>query len=93
MQVVLGEISGWLDGSFTDNASFEASFENDRTIILIPKEKSMRAFISSIELGLAEQPGLLHSVTIFEGPESFTKLIFSHAVLNQSIPDTLFTAP
>lgn len=93
MQVVLSEISGWLDGRFTDNAAFAASFEDDHTIRLIPKEKSMQAFISAIELKLSDQPGLLDSVTIFEGPESFTSLIFSHAVINQSIPDSLFTSP
>lgn len=93
MQVVLSEISGWLDGRFTDNAAFDADFENDRTIQLTPKDKSMQAFIIAIELKLGDQPGLLDSVTIFEGPESFTRLLFSHAVINQSIPNTLFTAP
>lgn len=93
MQVVLKEISGWLDGRFTENAAFAATIKDDRTITLIPKEKSMRTFISSIELVLADQAGVLHSVTIFEGPDSYTRLIFSDAVLNQPIPEALFTAP
>ncbi len=93
MQVVMGEISGWLNGRFTDNAAFKASFKNKRTILLTPKEKSLRQFISSIELKLAGRAGLLHSVTIFEGPGSFTKLVFFHVVLNRPVPDTLFTKP
>lgn len=93
MQVVLGEIKGWLGGRFTDNAAFKARFEDKRTILLTPKKKSLRQFISSIELKLAGQAGLLHSVTIFEGPGAFTKLVFSHVVLNQPVPDSLFTKP
>ncbi len=93
MQVVMGEIRGWLNGRFTDNAAFKASFEDKRTIRLTPKKESLRPFISSIELKLAGQAGLLHSVTIFEGPGAFTKLVFSHVVLNQPVPDSLFTKP
>lgn len=91
MQVVLGQISGWLDGHFTDNTAFKASFENKRTIRLTPKEESLRPFISSIELKLAGQADILHSVTIFEGPGAFTKLVFFHVVLNQPVPAALFT--
>ncbi len=93
MQVVLGQIRGWLNGRFTDNAAFKASFEDKRTIRLTPKEESLRPFISSIELKLAAQAGLLHSVTIFEGPGDFTKLVFFHVVLNRPIPAALFTKP
>lgn len=93
MQVVMGQISDWLDGRFTDNTAFKASFEDKRTIRLTPKEESLRPFISSIELKLAGQAGLLHSVTIFEGPGAFTKLVFFHVVLNRPVPDTLFTRP
>ncbi len=93
MQVVLGEISGWLEGKFTDNATFRTSFINEQTILLTPKEASLEAYISSIELKLADQRGLLRSVTIFEGPDSFTRLLFSNTVLNQSIPVEIFSLP
>ncbi|GBE11967.1 lipoprotein chaperone [bacterium BMS3Bbin14] len=93
MQVVMGEISGWLNGRFTDNAAFKTSFEDKRTIRLTPKKESLRPFISSIELKLAGQAGLLHSVTIFAGPGAFTKLVFSHVVLNRPVPDALFAKP
>ena len=93
MQVVLGEISGWLDGRFSDNAAFSTEIRDAKTVILTPKEEGMRSFISRIELKLADQAGLLDSVTIFEGPDSLTRLTFSHAVLNQPVAEELFTRP
>lgn len=91
MQVVLAEISNWLDGRFTDNAMFTVSFPEKKTILLTPKEQGLAALISSIELKLADQAGLLDQVIIFEGPDSFTSLTFSNRTLNQEIPVTLFT--
>ena len=93
MQVVLGEISGWLEGKFTDNATFKTSVIDEQTILLTPNEESLTAFISSIELKLADQRGLLRSVTIFEGPESFTRLLFSNTVLNRAVPVEVFSGP
>lgn len=91
MQVVLAEITNWLDGRFTDNAMFTVSFPDKQTILLTPKEQGLAALISSIELKLGEQAGLLDAVTIFEGPGSSTRLTFSNRVLNQEIPASLFT--
>lgn len=93
MQVVLGEISGWLDGRFTDNAAFTTDFRDEKTIVLTPKSEGMRSFISRIELRLADQVGLLDSVTIVEGPDALTRLSFSHGVLNQPVAGSLFTRP
>lgn len=91
MQVVLSEIGGWLDGRFTDNAMFTVSFPDKKTVLLTPKEKGLAALISSIELKLADQAGLLDAVTIFEGPDSSTRLTFSNRALNQEIPAALFS--
>ena len=91
MQVVLSEISNWLDGRFTDNAMFTVSFPKKQTILLTPKEQGFAALISSIELKLGEQAGLLDKVIIFEGPGAFTSLTFSNRLLNQEIPAAVFT--
>jgi outer membrane lipoprotein-sorting protein len=91
MQVVLSEIGGWLDGRFTDNAMFTVAFPDKKTVLLTPKEKGLAALISSIELKLADQAGLLDAVTIFEGPDSSTRLTFSNRALNQEIPAALFS--
>lgn len=92
MQVVLTEISNWLDGRFTDNDMFSVSQSADRKILLTPKNQALAGLISKIELQLAEQQGHLESVTIYEGPGSFTKMTFSNRVLNQEIPVSIFTA-
>ncbi len=94
MQVVMTEISGWLDGKISDNETFSVNHKG-KIITLTPKKQGMRAIISAIELHRADQAGLLQSVTIFEDPEkkSFTRMIFSHAVINQPIAAHLFTAP
>jgi outer membrane lipoprotein-sorting protein len=91
MQMVLSEISNWLDGRFTDNKMFAVSFPQKQTILLTPKDQGMAAMISSIELKLADQKGLLDEVTIFEGPGSLTRLTFKNRRLNQEIPASLFT--
>jgi outer membrane lipoprotein-sorting protein len=91
MQVVLAEISNWLDGRFTDNAMFTVSFPKKQTILLTPKEPGFAALISSIELKLGDQAGLLDKVIIFEGPGAFTSLTFSNRILNQEIPAAVFT--
>ncbi len=93
MQVVLTEISNWLDGRFTDNAMFSVSFPDKQTVLLTPKNQAMAGLINSITLKLAEQKGLLDSVIISEGPDSFTTMRFSNRVLNQKIPATAFTTP
>ena len=91
MQVVLAEISNWLDGRFTDNKMFAVTFPGHLTILLTPKDQGFAALISSIELKLADQKGLLDAVTIFESPGSFTRLTFSNRRLNQDLPAALFT--
>ncbi|MBI5556873.1 MAG: outer membrane lipoprotein carrier protein LolA [Deltaproteobacteria bacterium] len=90
MQVVLAEIANWLGGRFTGNEMFNVSFPEKQTVLLTPREQGVAAFISSIQLKLADQQGLLDEVTIFEGPESYTRLTFSNRILNQEMPVALF---
>ncbi len=92
MQVVLSEISNWLDGRFTDNDMFKVSFPSATTVLLTPKQQTLAGLISKIELKLADQKGLLDSVTIFEGPDSYTTMTFSNRSLNQDIAASVFTA-
>ncbi len=93
MQVVLSEISNWLDGRFTDNKAFTLSRGADGLIILTPKKKGMRDFIQSIELKPGNKPGILESVTLREGPGSSTRFSFSNARLNQPVAAETFTVP
>lgn len=93
MAIVIQEITGWLDGRITDTATFQVQAEQEGLIILTPKEAALAKIISRIELRLADQSGLMESVTLYEGPESLTRLIFSQAVLNAKIPAVTFTQP
>jgi outer membrane lipoprotein-sorting protein len=91
MQVVLGEISNWLDGRFSDNDMFSVSFPDKSSVLLTPKEQALAGMISKIELKLADRKGLLDEVIIFEGPDSYTKMIFKNRALNKEIPVSVFT--
>ncbi len=91
MRVVLGQISSWLDGRFADSEMFRVSFADDRTVLLTPKQQALAGVISNIELKLADSKGLLDAVTIYEGPESYTRMTFSNRVLNKELPATVFT--
>ncbi len=90
MQMVIQEISKWLAGNFNDNPGFTAGLETGRRIILVPKNQAMARLISKIELKLSDRPGLLDSVIIYEGPDSFTRLTFLNAELNRQTDDSLF---
>jgi outer membrane lipoprotein-sorting protein len=91
MQIVLQEITHWLNGRFTDNPAFEARLQNERQIVFIPKDQAIGRLISRIELKLSDQPGLMESVTISEGPASFTRLTFTNAEVNPELKSSLFT--
>lgn len=91
IQVVLTEISHWLDGRFTENELFTVSFPDSNTVLLVPRDQAFGNLIKKIELKLADQQGLLDQVTIIEGPEASTVMSFSNKILNKEIPVTSFT--
>lgn len=93
MQVVLGQISNWLDGRFSEGDMFSVTRLDEHTVLLTPRDQALAALISKIELKLANQKGLLDRVTIFEGPGSYTSMTFKNAVLNREIPVSVFTEP
>jgi hypothetical protein len=69
---------------------FNVALEADRKIIMTPKDKSMDQFIQRIELVMADQPGVIKRVTIFENADSFTRFTFVDPRINVSIPPTEF---
>lgn len=93
MQIVLQEITGWLDGEITDTDTFRAELKEDGLIILTPKEAALEKIISRIELKLLDQSGLMESVTLHEGVDSLTRMLFSGGVLNEKIPAARFSTP
>jgi outer membrane lipoprotein-sorting protein len=90
MQVVVQEITQWLNGRFDDNPAFAASLEPGRKIVMVPRDESFARLIQRIEVYLADRPAVIKSVMIFENEDSFTKLDFSDVILNQQLDDALF---
>ena len=91
MQIILQDIGNWLDGRFIDNPLFNVTRPDNRTVVLTPREQGLQSIISRIELHLGQVEGVMESVTIFEGPDAFTRLTFTKTVLNQEIPASTFT--
>ncbi len=90
MQMMLGEISGWLQGRFEENPDFNASLDPGRQIVLTPKAAAMADIIQRIVLQLSDTPGLLDSVTVHESDASYTLFRFQNAVLNTDLDDAVF---
>ncbi|MFC1856839.1 outer membrane lipoprotein carrier protein LolA [Thermodesulfobacteriota bacterium] len=90
MQVVLRDITRWLNGRFDENPAFSASIESDRKIVLRPKEKSLATMIQRIELILSDRPGIIEAVMIYEGENSYTRFEFRNVILNQVLQDSIF---
>ena len=90
MQSVLQEITRWLKGDFGNNPMFSASLKREGKIVLTPKEKAFASIIKKIELILSDRPGVIESVTIYEGKDSFTKIEFQDVRVNKPLEDSLF---
>lgn len=102
MQVVLGEITQWLNGRFDDNPMFTARLEPGGKIVLTPKEKAFGEVIQRIEVTLdtqpgrqsgqqqGQQPGTIRRVLIYESETAYTDLSFDSTKLNQSIDESVF---
>jgi outer membrane lipoprotein-sorting protein len=93
MQIVLQEITKWLGGHFDDNPDFTPSLEPGRKIVLTPKKKAFSSIIKNIELIFSNRPGVINSVTIYEGEKSFTRIIFKNVRVNEVLKETVFGAP
>jgi outer membrane lipoprotein-sorting protein len=90
MQFVMAEITHWFQGRFDESRMFTARLDAGRKIVLLPKDSALAKVIQKIELRLADRPGVIQSVTIYEGSDSFTRIIFDNPSLNGDIPDALF---
>ncbi len=88
MDFILQEIAKWLNGRFEDNPMFSVLSASGNKIVLKPREKGVDQFIRRIELTMADQPGVMKEVVIFESNDSFTRFTFPSPEINQPIsPD------
>jgi hypothetical protein len=90
MQVVLEQISQWLDGRFDENPMFSARLDPGPVIVMTPREQGFAKMIQRIEVRLSVRPGVIDTVTIHEADASFTRLAFNNVVLNSPIDKSLF---
>jgi len=92
MDIVLQMITSWLNGRFHDDPNFGAVLIKDKTdkIILTPKDKSLSAIISSIELQISRAEGIIKSVKISESRDSYTLLLFKEVEHNKNIDEKLY---
>ena len=90
MEMVFKEITRWLKGEFSDNPDYHSSLEGDNEIVMVPKNKAFAKIIQKIEILLSDRPGVIETVTIYEGKSSFTKIRFRDVDINGELADTLF---
>jgi outer membrane lipoprotein-sorting protein len=94
LALILTEMTGWLDGDFSDTDTFTVQRTRGKNLIrLIPRKPGLQKIINEIDLVPGNQPGLLRSVTIVEGRDATTILTFHHVRLNQPLAPRLFTRP
>ncbi len=92
MQMVLAQLSDWLDGRFSDTEMFKVVSGDAHRLILEPQQQGMARLIASIEITFGENRALIDSITLREGPEATTTITFSDRILNEDIADEVFTS-
>lgn len=90
MSFVMQEIGRWMNGRFDDNPDFEARLEPGGKIVLTPRQAALATVIQRIVLQLAETPGVIESVNVYEDDHNFTRLHFREVAVNQPIDPALF---
>ena len=90
MSFVMQEISRWMNGRFDENPDFEARLEPRGRILLTPRKAALAKVIRQIALQLAETPGVIASLTVYEDDHNFTQLNFTDVTVNPSIDPAMF---
>lgn len=90
MDIVFQEITNWLNGRFDESTMFSAALKPGNRIVLTPKSSGLEQFIQRMELVMAEQPGVMQEVVIFEGEKAFTRIRFEAPQLNPVLSDHVF---
>jgi outer membrane lipoprotein-sorting protein len=90
MSFVMQEISRWMNGRFDENPDFEARLEPGGRIVLSPRKEALSKVIQKIVLQLADTPGVIESVTVYEDDRNFTRLHFTDVAVNQPVDPALF---
>jgi len=92
MEIVMQEITSWLNGRFHDDPNFKPTLITGKIdkIVLTPKDKSLSNIINSIELQISRKEGIIKSVKISENNDSYTLLLFSDVDHNKNIDEKFY---
>jgi outer membrane lipoprotein-sorting protein len=92
LNIVLGEVAGWMSGRFDQNPSFAAIIheESNTRITLTPVEKNMTGMIEKIEITLSKKSTTVQSVKIIESANNFTQINFDNVEINKAINPSVF---
>jgi len=90
MQVVLDQITQWMMGRFDESPMFNARLDGAGRITMTPKEEAFKAIIQKIEINLAQRPGVIEDVVIYESKDAYTRMRFINTTLNGKIDEAVF---
>ena len=93
IRMVTGQIASWLQGRFreqNDVYTISAIASQHTTLILTPRKKSLREYISSIELSLTNDQKRIASVTLREPEGDFTVMRFTYEQRDVPLPEHVF---
>ena len=92
MQIVLGDVAGWMNGRFDSNPAFTAALREgtDPLITLTPKGKNMTGMIEKIEITISKKDASVKSVRIVESATAETRIDFLNVVVNKNIDSSVF---
>ncbi|MGM0426609.1 MAG: outer membrane lipoprotein carrier protein LolA [Thermodesulfobacteriota bacterium] len=93
MERVFDEITLWLKGDFDHDPAFRVSFKKEGKIVLVPKQKAFSLLIQKIVLALSDRPGVIKSVTLYEGEDSYTRILFKNIQVNARLKASCFQVP
>ena len=95
VQLVLEQMELWLQGDYVQSTLFVATLEAGASpkIKLVPKNKSLGNLISAVYVFLAEQPGAVDSIEIWENQDSVTRIKLKNVKLNGTFPAKVFEPP
>lgn len=87
-------ILGSVNGNMFDDKEFTISYlhNNDYNITsLIPKDPTMRKYISKMELYFDKKSHMVSEVRMIENSGDYTKIIFRNKIVNAKINDAIFS--
>ena len=94
MLIIMKNITSWLTGKFNDPKLYDIkAYKNkdNTSIILIPKNKDFRKFISSFELGLNKKIDSLKYIIINEKKKDYTKIEFHDDIIDGKVNEKVFS--